>query len=190
MRRHRALWNAVALGVMALIAFPVYWMFVTSFRPNSQIRSAPRFLPIGTLENYRAVFERDHFWSSFANSLQVTLLTVVFALFTAFLAALAVARFRFRGRVAFLVVVLLVQMVPADALMISVVKVLEGWDLRNSIAGLTITYVAFVLPFTVWTLRGFVGGARRRHCQARPRTADHARSRSRLPESRHYGRRR
>jgi N,N'-diacetylchitobiose transport system permease protein len=135
MRRHRALWNAVALAVMVVIAFPVYWMFVTSFRPNSQIRSAPRFLPLGTLENYRAVFERDHFWSSFANSLQVTLLTVVFALCTAFFAALAVARFRFRGRVAFLVLVLLVQMVPAEALMISVVKVLEGWDLRGFVGG-------------------------------------------------------
>jgi N,N'-diacetylchitobiose transport system permease protein len=42
--------------------------------------------------------------------------------------------------------------------MISMVKVLEGWNLRNSIIGLTIAYVAFVLPFTVWTLRGFVAG--------------------------------
>ena len=161
MRRRRWPLNLAALAVIVVVAFPVYWMLVTSFRPNSQIRTAPRFLPIGTLDNYRAVFERDHFWSSFANSLQVTLLTVVFALFTAFLAAVAVSRFRFRGRLAFLVVVLLVQMVPAEALMISVVKVLEGWSLRNSIAGLTITYVAFVLPFTVWTLRGFVSGVPR-----------------------------
>jgi N,N'-diacetylchitobiose transport system permease protein len=155
------LWNAVALAVMVVVAFPVYWMFVTSFRDNSDIRSAPRFLPVGTLDNYRSVFERDNFWSSFGNSIQVTLLTVVFALFTAFLAAVAVSRFRFRGRVGFLVIILLVQMVPAEALMISVVKTLDGWNLRNSIAGLTITYVAFVLPFTVWTLRGFVGGVPR-----------------------------
>jgi N,N'-diacetylchitobiose transport system permease protein len=146
---------------MVVVAFPVYWMFVTSFRPNSEIRSAPQFLPIGTLDNYRAVFERENFWSSFGNSIQVTLLTVGFALFTAFLAALAVSRFRFSGRVAFLVLILLVQMVPAEALMISVVKTLDGWSLRNSIVGLTITYVAFVLPFTVWTLRGFVAGVPR-----------------------------
>ena len=93
MRRHRWLWNGVALAVVVAIAFPVYWMVVTSFRPNREIRSAPQFLPIGTLENYRAVFERDHFWSSFGNSLQVTLLTVLFALVTAFLAAVAVSRF-------------------------------------------------------------------------------------------------
>jgi N,N'-diacetylchitobiose transport system permease protein len=160
-RRTRWLWNTVALAVMVAVAFPVYWMVVTSFRDNSDIRSAPRFLPVGTLENYRSVFERDHFWSSFGNSLQVTLLTVVFALFTAFLAAVAVSRFRFRGRIGFLVVILLVQMVPAEALMISVVRTLDGWNLRNSITGLTITYVAFVLPFTVWTLRGFVGAVPR-----------------------------
>jgi len=160
-RRHRWLWNGVALGVMVVVAFPVYWMFVTSFRDNSDIRSAPQFLPVGTLENYRSVFERDNFWSSFGNSVQVTLLTVAFALVTAFLAAVAVSRFRFRGRVGFLVTILLVQMVPAEALMISVVKTLDGWDLRNSITGLTLTYVAFVLPFTVWTLRGFVAGVPR-----------------------------
>ena len=45
--------------------------------------------------------------------------------------------------------------------MISMVKVLDGWSLRNSITGLTLTYVAFVLPFTVWTLRGFVAGVPR-----------------------------
>lgn len=161
--RSRFLANVVAVVAIALSAFPVYWMFTTSFRPNIEIRSPnPQFLPFGgTLENYRSVFERDFFWTAFGNSLKVTALTVVCALFSAFLAAVAVSRFRFRGRLGFLVMILVVQMVPAEALMISMVKVLEGWDLRNSIAGLTIAYVAFVLPFTVWTLRGFVNGVPR-----------------------------
>ena len=158
--RSRILVNGVALVAIVLSAFPVYWMFTTSFRRSIDIRSPhPQFLPVGgTFENYRSVFERDFFWTAFGNSLKVTALTVVCALFCAFLAAVAVSRFRFRGRVAFLVMILVVQMVPAEALMISLVKVLEGWDLRNSIVGLTIAYVAFVLPFTVWTLRGFVSG--------------------------------
>jgi N,N'-diacetylchitobiose transport system permease protein len=158
-RARRLLINAVAVAVIVLTVFPVYWMVMTSFRRNIDIRSNPRFLPLGgTLANYRAVFEREFFWTAFRNSIMVTLLTVVLALFTAFLAALAVARFRFRGRLAFLVMILIVQMVPTEALMISLVKVLDGWHLRNSVIGLTIAYVAFVLPFTVWTLRGFVGG--------------------------------
>jgi N,N'-diacetylchitobiose transport system permease protein len=158
--RSRFLVNAVAMVAIVLSAFPVYWMFTTSFRRSIDIRSPdPQFLPVGgTLENYRSVFERDFFWTAFGNSLKVTALTVACALFSAFLAAIAVSRFRFRGRLSFLVMILVVQMVPAEALMISMVKVLEGWDLRNSIVGLTIAYVAFVLPFTVWTLRGFVSG--------------------------------
>jgi N,N'-diacetylchitobiose transport system permease protein len=151
--------NGIALVPIALSAFPVYWMINTSFRRSIDIRSEVQFLPFGgSLDNYRSVFDQDFFWSSFGNSLQVTALTVVLAVFSAFFAALAVSRFRFRGRIAFLVMILVVQMVPAEALMISLVKVLDGWDLRNSIIGLTIAYVAFVLPFTVWTLRGFVDG--------------------------------
>ena len=41
MRRNRWLWNGVALAVIVVVAFPVYWMVVTSFRDNSDIRSAP-----------------------------------------------------------------------------------------------------------------------------------------------------
>jgi N,N'-diacetylchitobiose transport system permease protein len=161
-RRRRLALNGLALVPILLSAFPVYWMISTSFRRTLDIRTDVRILPLdGTLDNYRRAFETEHFWSSFANSLQVTALTIVLAIFSAFLAALAVARFRFRGRIAFLVTILVVQMVPAEALMISLVKVLDGWDLRNSVVGLTIAYVAFVLPFTVWTLRGFVEGVPR-----------------------------
>lgn len=151
--------NAAALVAIALSAFPVYWMVNTSFRPSLEIRNKVQFLPFGgTLDNYRDVFNQEFFFDNFLVSLKVTALTVVVALFSAFLAAVAVARFRFRGRLSFLVMILVVQMVPSEALMISLNRVLDGWDLRNSIMGLTLAYVAFVLPFTVWTLRGFVEG--------------------------------
>jgi N,N'-diacetylchitobiose transport system permease protein len=58
----------------------------------------------------------------------------------------------------FIVVLLLIQMVPVEALFISQYKMLEGFNLLNTVAGLTLVYVASVLPFTVWTLRGFVTG--------------------------------
>jgi N,N'-diacetylchitobiose transport system permease protein len=76
----------------------------------------------------------------------------------AFFAAIAISRYRFIGRRAFIIIVLLVQMVPAEALIISLFQVLDGWQLTNTIIGLTLTYLVFVLPFTIWTLRGFVGG--------------------------------
>jgi len=117
----------------------------------------PQFLPNpGTLANYRKVFRREFFWTAVKNSFTVTLIVLVLALFIAFLAAVAVSRFRFRGRRAFVVAILLVQMVPAEALIISLFRILDGWRLINTIAGLSVTYLAFVLPFTIWTLRGFV----------------------------------
>src|SRR5690606_30308017 len=76
----------------------------------------------------------------------------------AFLAALAVSRFRFRGRKSFIVTVLVVQMIPAEGLFISQYQMLDGWRLVNSVIGLSIVYVAAILPFTIWMLRGFVSG--------------------------------
>jgi N,N'-diacetylchitobiose transport system permease protein len=159
----RILLNAAAAVVFLITAFPVYWMLLTSFRRGADIQTPePQLLPRrATLENYRKVFDRDFFWTALRNSLAVTLLTVVLALGIAFLAAVAVSRFRFRGRKAFIVMVLLVQMVPAEALIISLFRVLDGWRLINTIIGLTATYLVFVLPFTIWMLRGFVSNVPR-----------------------------
>ena len=157
-RRRNVVPNLLGITVFVIAAFPVYWMVLTSFRRGVDIQKAtPQFLPApGTLSNYRKVFRRDFFWTAVKNSLTVTLLVLVLALFIAFLAAVAVSRFRFRGRRAFIIAILLVQMVPAEALIISLFRILDGWELINTILGLTLTYLAFVLPFTIWTLRGFV----------------------------------
>jgi N,N'-diacetylchitobiose transport system permease protein len=157
-RRRNVVPNLLGVFVFLVAAFPVYWMVLTSFRRGVDIQKAtPQFVPSpGTLANYRKVFKRDFFWTAVKNSLTVTMLVLVLSLFIAFLAAVAVSRFRFRGRRAFIVCILLVQMVPAEALIISLFRILDGWQLINTILGLTLTYLAFVLPFTIWTLRGFV----------------------------------
>jgi N,N'-diacetylchitobiose transport system permease protein len=162
-RPSRVLFNVAAFIVFLISAFPVYWMVLTSFRRGVDVQSAnPELLPLhGTLENYRKVFDRDFFWTALRNSLLVTLLTVTLALAIAFLAAVAVSRFRFRGRQTFIVMILLVQMVPAEAMIISLFRVLDGWKLINTIIGLTATYLVFVLPFTIWMLRGFVANVPR-----------------------------
>ena len=159
--RSRRLWlNLVAMVVTVVALFPVYWMVMTSFLPGREIQqTTQRFLPLpGTLDNYRRVFERDFFWTALKNSLLVTGLCVSLALVLAFLAAVAIARFRFRGRTAFLATILIIQMIPAEALIISLFRVLDGWQLVNTVIGLVLTYLVFVLPFTIWTLRGFVHG--------------------------------
>ncbi len=162
-RRSRVLWNAVGLAVFVVVIFPVYWMVLTSFRRRIDVQStSPDFVPNpGTLQNYRNALGRDFFWQAVRNSLSVTLLVVAAALLIGFLAAVGVSRFRFRGRMAFIVIVLIVQMIPAEAMIISLFKVLNDWRLTNTIIGLSLTYLVFVLPFTIWTLRGFVGNVPR-----------------------------
>lgn len=152
--------DLLALLVFACAVFPVYWMVSSSFLPGNKIRATePTLFPApGTLENYRRVFTEGSFTSSLTVSLSVTALTIVVALVFAFLAALAVSRFRFTGRKQFVLAVLVIQMIPAEGLFISQYKMLEGWNLLNTVTGLTLVYVAGVLPFTIWTLRGFVDG--------------------------------
>ena len=83
---------------------------------------------------------------------------MVLVLIVAFLAATAVTRFRLRGAKAFLVLILVVQMVPTTALVIPLFLILDKARLLNSFQGLILTYVALTLPFTIWVLRGFVRG--------------------------------
>lgn len=160
--------NSAALGAVAIVVFvfsvfPVYWMINTSLQPNNQIRTiVPNFVPTNfTLRNYETVLfdtTRSDFMPALGNSLMVTISTVVIALVFAFLASLAVTRFRFRSRKGFILAILIIQMIPAEAMIVSTYRVLDSWSLLNTIAGLTLVYVATVLPFTIWTLRGFVNG--------------------------------
>lgn len=159
-RVRRVLLGVLAVGVAVVWAFPVYWMVLSSLLPASRLRSAtPTFLPTGaTLGNYRSVLDGSGFTSALQMSLAITLVTVVAVLAFAFLGALAISRFRFRGRLTFVVAVLFVQMLPAEGLFIAQYKMLSSVNLLNSVVGVSILYTAAVVPFTIWMLRGFVAG--------------------------------
>jgi N,N'-diacetylchitobiose transport system permease protein len=166
--RNRKRTTSILLGVASVVVFlfsvfPVYWMVNTSLQPNNEIRgSVPNFVPQHlTTANYETVIfdpGRAPFLPALGNSLMVTVSTVVIALVFAFLASLAVTRYRFKSRKTFIFAILIIQMIPAEAMIVSTYRVLDGWGLLNTIAGLTLVYVATVLPFTIWTLRGFVNG--------------------------------
>lgn len=152
--------NVLGVAAFLLAIFPVYWMVNSSFLPRNEIRNpVPTWVPFGgNLNNFRTVFETDQFLNAMKVSLMVTVLTIVVALAFAFVAAVAVSRFRFRGRMSFIVALLVIQMIPVEGLFISQYKMLETMELLNTVVGLSIVYVSLVLPFTIWTLRGFVAG--------------------------------
>jgi N,N'-diacetylchitobiose transport system permease protein len=145
------------------MVFPVYWMVSTAFKPGEDILSyTPKWFPSpATLGNFKDAVNRPYFWQDVKNSLIVVGVVVGLALALAFLAALALAKFRFYGRKAFIVLIIVVQMVPLNALIIPLYIALSRYHQVNQLSGVIITYLTFVLPFTVWTLRGFLLGVPR-----------------------------
>ncbi|MFL6273558.1 MAG: carbohydrate ABC transporter permease [Actinomycetes bacterium] len=154
----RAGYNAAAVLVLLVTVFPIYWMVATGFKRGVDILSfEPRWLPIpGTLENYRAAVGKPHFLEDVRNSVIVVTVTVLVSLALAFLAALAAARYRFSGRALLIIMLIVVQMVPLEALIIPIYLTLDGAGQTDRLAGIIVTYLTFVLPFSIWTLRGFI----------------------------------
>jgi N,N'-diacetylchitobiose transport system permease protein len=154
----RSSYNLIAGVLIVLIGFPVYWMVATAFKPgNKALQYTPQWFPWPiTFDNIDAAVHKDFFLSSLRNSLLVVVSVVILALLVGALAALAVSRFKFRGRSLFIVLMVGIQMVPLAGLVIPLFRVLADAHLTNRIPGLVVAYLTFVLPFTVWTLRGFI----------------------------------
>ena len=152
--------NLTGLLVFVVMVFPVYWMVSTAFKPGNDVLSyTPKLDPADpTLANFRDAIGRPYFWDNVKNSLIVVGGRGGRRIVLAFLAALALAKFRFRGRRAFVVIVFAVQMVPLAALIIPLYIMLSRVHQVDTLTGVIVTYVAFVLPFCVWTLRGFIAG--------------------------------
>jgi ABC-type glycerol-3-phosphate transport system permease component len=155
--------NALGVLVAALTLFPIFWMISTAFKPSQEIYSlTPRLLPAHpTLGNFSAVMSGQasgigSVWLFFRNSLLVTLSTVVLASGISLLASVAVARFRFRFRASYLIMLLIVQMIPGQALIIALFLDFNRLNLLQSLPGLVLVYAAQALPVSIWMLRNFV----------------------------------
>ncbi|WSQ11744.1 carbohydrate ABC transporter permease [Streptomyces sp. NBC_01231] len=157
-RKSKAGWNLLGLLVFVTAGFPVYWMLNTAFKPaKDAIDPDPSLLPTGlTLSNFSRALDIADFWGPVGRSLIVSLAVVAIGMVVGMLAALAISRFAFRGRKIVIVGILAVQMVPLVAMIIPVFLLLNDLDQYDKLSGLIITYLTFILPFTVWTLRGFI----------------------------------
>jgi len=159
-RLRRIGFNALGVLVFVFMVFPVYWMVSTAFKPGIEITSyTPYWIPHNpTLENFADAIHKPYFWNGVENSLIVTSVVVLLSIVLAFLSAVALAKFRFTGRRLFIVMIIAIQMLPANALIIPLYVVLARYHLVNQLSGVIITYLTFVLPFSIWTLRGFLLG--------------------------------
>ncbi len=162
--RARRPWRSAADGaavlIAAAVAFPLYWMVLSAFKPAGEIRS-DRPVPwtlSPSLDAFRRVFAQEDFGRYFLNSLLVAGTVVVASALLAFLAATAVARFRFGG------------CAPrcsssssprrwcrsVEALTIPLFFLMRDIGALNTLLSLVLPHLAFSLPFAIWMLRGFV----------------------------------
>ncbi|MFF9474910.1 carbohydrate ABC transporter permease [Streptomyces roseolus] len=149
--------NAAALVLAVIFVFPVYWMFSSSLKPQSEILSKdPVFFFTPTFENYGTATGVDLFWTYVTNSLIVTVGAVLLALLVALAASFAIARMKFKGRKGVVLVVMMAQMAPWEVMVIAMYMIARDNEMLNSIPLLTAIYFVMVLPFTIWTLRGFI----------------------------------
>jgi N,N'-diacetylchitobiose transport system permease protein len=160
MRRkpRRAGWNALAVGLFVVMIFPVFWMISTAFKSNDEIVSyTPTWFSLHpTVRHFRDAIDKPFFWTDLRNSLIIVSVTVGISIALAFLAAVALAKYRFGGRKAFIVLMIGIQMLPQAGLIIPLYVVLARYHQVNALTGVIITYMTFALPFCVWTLRGFI----------------------------------
>jgi ABC-type glycerol-3-phosphate transport system permease component len=155
--------NGTGLLVALLTLFPIFWMISTAFKPSQEIYSlTPHLLPAHpTLGNFSQVMSGQasgigSFWLFFRNSIAVTITTVILASLISLLASVAVARFRFRFRASYLIMLLIVQMIPGQALVIALFLDFDRLGLLQNLSGLVLVYSAQALPVSIWMLRNFV----------------------------------
>ena len=147
------------VAIVVLLVFtllPAFMMVSTSLDARSDDGSRSMIPTELTLEHFKFVLDEGGFVTYMRNSLLVGVGTVLISGVLALLAAVAVSRFQFKLRTSVLVMVLIVQMVPLEALVIPMFIQARHLGLLNQLFGLVVVYVAFSLSFAIWMLRGFV----------------------------------
>ncbi|MFF0148457.1 carbohydrate ABC transporter membrane protein 2 (CUT1 family) [Amycolatopsis sulphurea] len=152
--------SAVGVLAAAFFAFPTYWMISTALKPSDQLLSdSYDLVPFGvTFRHFLDGIGKAGFTTALGNSVIAALGAVACALVAGLLAAVPLARMRFRGRKGFVLLVLVAQMAPFEALLIPMYLLMRDLDLLDRLPGLILVYFGATLPFTAWTLRGFIRG--------------------------------
>jgi multiple sugar transport system permease protein len=147
---------AGALLALALLA-PYLVMVLTALKPAAELRTTPpRLLPVDwRIRSFPDVLGDTAFQGWLRASLIVAVTSTALAVAAAVPAAYHTARYRFRGRTAFLLLVLVTQMFSPTALVVGLYREFFDWGLVNTYAALILTNAAFNLAFAVWMLRGF-----------------------------------
>ncbi len=156
-RRSRIIGNVLLLVFVIWTLTPFYWMLVTSLKESEEIygTSATLWPRNPTLESYRVLFFETDYLLYFRNSMTVALVTTLFTVLCAALAAYAIARLDFPGRKFLARGMIYTYLVPQSLLFIPLFAIMVSVGLTNSLTGLAIAHMGFTIPFCTWLLMGY-----------------------------------
>lgn len=140
------------------IVLPLYWMFVTSIKPNdAAFNIPPDFFPSHpTLKSYISQLkDSGGFLTFFFNTVLVSLGTTVLSIAVAILAGYAFSRYRFPVKRPLFILILTSQMFPLTLLIVGIYVFFRNLHLLDSYLGLILAFTSFSLPFAIWMMEGF-----------------------------------
>ncbi|GHA17760.1 sugar ABC transporter permease [Devosia pacifica] len=152
----KAAFYLLVLVIVVVSVFPFYYAILTSFKSGTDLFRITYWPTSISFDNYLSVLNQGSFPRNVLNSIFVSTLVVVLALFLAVTASFALSRVRFRGRGLLLMTILAVSMFPQIAVLAGLFEVIRGLGIYNTPWALIFSYTIFTLPFTVWVLTTFM----------------------------------
>ena len=151
----------LAIGTV-VCTLPMIYMISTSLRPNGALYEyPPRFFPKWealTLENYQYILSQSKFYLNFLNSVFVSLSSVVLAALVSSAMAFVMGKFHFRGKKLLFGFIILTMIIPGTTMIVPQFELATRLGLVNKLAGLIPFYVAWVIPFSPFMIKGFMEG--------------------------------
>jgi multiple sugar transport system permease protein len=153
--RAKTYWAIGNVVVILAALVPVLWIASLSFKDPSTITNGTFFPRKWTLENYRGIFQTSLFTRALVNSIGIALIATVLAVVVGSMAAYAIARLRFPGKVVLVAATLLIAMFPPISLVSPLFNLWRQLGLFDTWPGLIIPYLTFSLPLAIYTLSAF-----------------------------------
>jgi len=155
-RSHKMLLTAAGLLAAAFFLFPPVWATISSLMPADRVGGLADF-SLASLDNYREVFAQHQFWLSLRNSALASIGATVASTLLAIPAAYGLTRFRINLR-AVALAILGVRMVPGIVLVLPFYLMFRQLNMLDTIPALSLTYLTFTLPFSIWMIASFFEG--------------------------------
>lgn len=137
--------------------FPMYWMVITSIKSNRELSTLQNPLSVSepTLAQYEGLLFNSQFPTWFLNSFVVSLVATLLSLIVSCLAAYAISRLKFKGRWLISRGVLFGYLVPRTILFLPLFAIVQTLRLTDTLQGLILVYLTFMVPFCTWLLIGY-----------------------------------